>query len=135
MEAIQNTDNGRRMALRRYAHRFLQSYLECAIWSSTHPDTEEPLDSEFSVDEIADESFEKAKADCVAFIWAHRTELAMCRLTAERAGHDFWLTRNGHGAGFWDEGLGRLGDFLTRECKAYGSCDLYPEDDGALHFS
>ena len=21
---------------------------------------------------------------------------------AELAGHDFWLTRNGHGAGFWD---------------------------------
>lgn len=22
----------------------------------------------------------------------------------EQAGHDFWLTRNRHGAGFWDDG-------------------------------
>ena len=27
--------------------------------------------------------------------------------------HDYWLTRNRHGAGFWDRGLGDLGDRLT----------------------
>lgn len=31
-----------------------------------------------------------------------------------RAGHDLWLTRNGHGAGFWDRDLGELGDRLTK---------------------
>lgn len=40
---------------------------------------------------------------------------------AELAGHDFALTRNGHGAGFWDRGLGEMGDMLTEECKPYGS--------------
>ena len=42
-----------------------------------------------------------------------------CR--AELAGHDFALTRNGHGAGFWDRGLGKIGDMLTDACKPYGS--------------
>ena len=41
--------------------------------------------------------------------------------SAELAGHDFALTRNGHGAGFWDRGLGEMGDMLTDEAKAYGS--------------
>ena len=40
--------------------------------------------------------------------------------SAEMAGHDFALTRNGHGAGFWDRGLGEIGDMLTEECKPYG---------------
>lgn len=51
-----------------------------------------------------------------------------------RAGHDFWLTRNGHGAGFWD------GDWpepfaaqLTAAAKAFGECNLYAGDDGRLY--
>ena len=39
--------------------------------------------------------------------------------SAELAGHDFALTRNGHGTGFWDRGLGAIGDMLTDECKPY----------------
>lgn len=35
------------------------------------------------------------------------------------------LTRNGHGAGFWDRGLGALGTELTNACKPYGGVDLY----------
>jgi hypothetical protein len=49
------------------------------------------------------------------------------------AGHDFALTRNGHGAGFWD------GDWpepaateLTKLSKEYGEVDLYVGDDGLL---
>jgi hypothetical protein len=37
------------------------------------------------------------------------------------AGHDFWLTRNGHGAGFWDRDLGEIGERLTKASEAYGS--------------
>ena len=33
--------------------------------------------------------------------------------TWEAIGHDFWLTSQGHGAGFWDRGLGEVGDTLT----------------------
>jgi hypothetical protein len=47
------------------------------------------------------------------------------------AGHDFWLTRNGHGCGFWDRGLDALGDRLTEACKPYGSADDHtPYDCG-----
>ena len=36
--------------------------------------------------------------------------------TDEQIGHDLWLTRGGHGAGFWDRGLPN-GDKLTEICK------------------
>lgn len=41
------------------------------------------------------------------------------------AGRDFALTRNGHGAGFWDRGLGEIGDLLSDESRAYGSHSVY----------
>jgi hypothetical protein len=35
------------------------------------------------------------------------------------AGRDFWFTRCGHGVGFWDRGLGDLGDKLTEIAKKF----------------
>lgn len=46
-------------------------------------------------------------------------------LGAAQFGHDFSLTRNGHGAGFWDRGLGDLGDWLTRCAQSFGNSSLY----------
>jgi hypothetical protein len=53
--------------------------------------------------------------------------------SAELAGHDFALTRNGHGAGFWDRGLGEAGDKLTEACRPYGASNAYysADDDGS----
>lgn len=48
----------------------------------------------------------------------------------ECAGHDFAFTRNGHGAGFWDRGMGDLGERLTDAAKAYGeSSGWFDADD------
>ena len=51
------------------------------------------------------------------------------------AGHDFWLTRNGHGAGFWDRGLGEAGKKLTDAAHAFGECNLYLGDDDVIHLT
>jgi len=44
---------------------------------------------------------------------------------AAQVGHDFALTRNHHGAGFWDRGLGDHGDALTTAAEAEGSADVW----------
>lgn len=44
-------------------------------------------------------------------------------------GHDFWLTRNHHGSGFLDRGLGQVGDILTAAAKSFGEVNLYVDDD------
>ena len=55
-------------------------------------------------------------------------------LPADALASDFVLTRNGHGAGFWDRGIGEDGQELTRMAKAYGTVGLYRGDGGKLHF-
>jgi len=50
-------------------------------------------------------------------------------------GHDLWLTRNHHGAGFWDRGLGKLGDDLTLLAHSLGESELYVGDDDKLHLT
>lgn len=55
------------------------------------------------------------------------------RMEPSQVGHDFWLTRNGHGAGFWDRGYGPLGNRLTETCKSCGSRDLYLDDNGEVY--
>lgn len=43
-------------------------------------------------------------------------------------GHDFALTRNGHGAGFWDRGYGEVGERLTESAKVYGEHSVITDD-------
>jgi hypothetical protein len=46
-----------------------------------------------------------------------------------QGGHDFWLTRNGHGAGFWDgDWPEEVGKRLTEASKKYGEVYLYVQD-------
>ena len=83
------------------------------------------------------------RSDCLDFIRSNFDDLQeYCRLTRneqrsgeDHAGQDFWLTRNGHGAGFWDQGLGELGDRLSAAAKVYRGVDLYPGDDGLIYGS
>lgn len=111
---------------------FTRAYIECALWSSTDDDGE-PLDGLYSVDDISPECMATMAADCAGFQTSFAELLAKAGLSDEQAGHDFWLTRNGHGAGFWDCGLGAIGDELTKMSKPYGSCDLYVGDDGLIY--
>lgn len=119
---------------------FTRAYLECALWSSTDnaDDTGgSPLDESFGVEDIAAETLLEAKRDCEDFQEAQRDLLDQAYeqygYSEASAGHDFWLTRNGHGAGFWDRGLGEVGEQLTQASHAYGSVELYVGDDGKVH--
>ena len=106
-----------------------QAYYDCAIWSSTQGET--PLeDVEFSLTPDFHESF---KQDVISFCDANRVLLEASGLTNSQIGHDFWLTRNHHGAGFWDRGLGEIGEKLTEVAQIYPEIDLYIGDDGNLY--
>ncbi len=49
------------------------------------------------------------------------------------AAHYFILTRNGHGAGFWDGGWSEpMATKLTNLCKKFGEIEVYLSDDGLL---
>jgi len=116
---------------------FTQSYIEAMYWTECNSDNPE-LD-EASLDELSPDSLKAIIEDCTEFQEsnAELLEQAYGHETAKYddacAGHDFWLTRNGHGCGFWDRGLGNVGDELTKNSKPYGSQSLYRGDDGLLY--
>jgi hypothetical protein len=106
---------------------FTIACLECALWSSTDGSTEsggEPLDANYTIDDMTVDAIRSLQRDCRSFTAHHGQDIDRAGLTLQQAGHDFWLTRNGHGTGFWDRGLGEIGERLSKASKAYGSCDL-----------
>jgi hypothetical protein len=113
------------------------AYVECALWAGydwTKDESGEshaPLDENYGPDDLSTEALDAIRTECRDFYRANAQDLAS--VTAEQAGHDFYLTRNGHGAGFWDRGLGDLGDRLSAATKPYGTSDLYAGDDGKLY--
>lgn len=103
---------------------FKQAYKEAALWTSTDGD-DKPLDERYDVYDIPDNILAEMDADCDAFMDENKNILDFAvreyGYRAEEAGHDFWLTRNRHGAGHWDRGMGWCGEELTKAAHAYGS--------------
>jgi hypothetical protein len=106
----------------------LDSYLVTALWSTSpyNPDEVgyENLDDKFSIEDISKEYKEKAKKECDEFL-AKAKEIVKkidpeYVLDESDVGHDFWLTREGHGAGFWDGDYPEeIGEALTKLAKTY----------------
>lgn len=117
----------------------LSGYFECALWSgldeTTGADNPPPLDDRFTVDDLADETRAQLARDLARFLRGlDRSDISeVARLDAGQVGHDLCLTRNGHGAGFWDRGLGELGERLSVHARAIGESTLYVGDDGKLY--
>lgn len=126
---------------------FTAHYFITALWASREDGSDDWLDVDAG--DFAPETLDQIAADCRAFYLANRdtihcdgapqaqdfdTTASESERVAAMAGHDFWLTRNGHGVGFWD------GDWpepaataLDNAAKAFGSCDLYVGDDGKIY--
>lgn len=104
---------------------FYAAYQEAALWASTD-DAGEPLDKSFLLSDIDNATQEQMRNDCVAFWEANRPLIAD---HPELAGHDFWLTRNHSGAGFWDGDWGDNGEILTKASHAFGDYTLLPNGD------
>lgn len=114
---------------------FLDAYLDAAIFCGTD-DEGNPLEHNFSSRDLSSDAINAADTDCKDFFHSCAElfdDIENCDYV--QCGHDFFLTRNGHGAGFWDRGLGNLGEQLSRESEIYGEADLYVGDDGFLYFA
>lgn len=113
---------------------FVLQYLETALWSSNDNSDDsggDPLDKNYGVEDIAPESVLKALSDCQSF--REQAGSLLDGIEDSQAGHDFWLTRNHHGAGWWDRGLGEVGEKLTKLSHSFGSADPYIGDDGKIY--
>lgn len=107
---------------------FIRHYLVTALWSSTDLDNDEPLDRHFDLSNIDLPSIKQAVKDCNKFINEAELLNLLDGIDHEQAGHDFWLTRNRHGAGFWDRGLGAQGEALTELSHSFSEINPYSYD-------
>lgn len=122
--------------------KFLLSYIETALWSTNDnatPSGGDPLDKNYGRKDLAASTMAAMSRDCHKFEDDNRELLDRAysedgQNTAVQ-GHDFWLTRNGHGSGFWDGDYPATGDALTAAAKQFREVDLYIGDDGLIYQS
>jgi len=120
---------------------FFQAYLVAALWSSTITEGSEenpgerdgdPFDKHFTTSDFTDEALETLRAHAFSFwcrMWFYidheKGRPAAVAPDTATAGHDFWLTQNGHGAGFWDGDWPVYGEQFTKLSKCYPVVNLY----------
>jgi hypothetical protein len=115
-------------------------YLNTALWSALYraeadEDAEydgDPLDAHFNLHHFTPNAVARARFDIARF----RSSLSPEALAeydsrsgndrSDDAEHNLWLTRNGHGAGFWDGGW-EHGEELTAKAKRLGEQDVMHE--------
>lgn len=109
---------------------FTREYAETALWSSSAAEGE-PLDQDYSLEDLDPETLRQMREDCLDF--QEQAGALLDDLARARVAHDFWLTRNRHGAGFWDGNYPEsIGQALTRLAHSFGTRELYVGDSGTI---
>lgn len=85
----------------------------------------------YGPDDLAPEARKEIESDVRDFVQANAADLD--GMDPTDIGHNFLLTRNHHGTGFWDRGLGERGDRLTAAAHPYGEMSAYVGDDGKVY--
>lgn len=98
-----------------------ECYLACASWSEDCPVP------------WSGAAFDLALFEVTAFLHLARWNTQDWPL--EELGRCFWLTRNGHGTGFWDSSIGteEARTNLTNLAQLFGERSCYVEN-GSLYF-
>lgn len=94
----------------------LKHYLHTALWT-------EELDGEKDIEDFGTSTVEQAKKDIDSFV--EKAGDLLNGWDDEQIGHDFWLTRNGHGAGFWDRDELPNGKELSKICDEFKECNVW----------
>lgn len=119
------------MATKKQFEAFFVQYIETLLWSECDDDGT-PLDENYDASDLSDLARESMRKDCLDFVESNEH---LFNGEYEQAGHDFALTRNRHGTGFWDRDPSMYADqtALTDAADDYGCSHLMPCDDGKLY--
>lgn len=116
---------------------FTLAYIGAALWSSRCEEGGdcEFLDAKYDVEDFDAESLASMKNTCRGFFERFKHYIAPEYIIDQsywpetHAGIDFWLTRNHHGTGFWDNRWKEpAATEMTNTAEAYGECYLYVEN-------
>lgn len=114
---------------------FEQGYIDALLWCGVYEENESgeltTTDDLFDLSLVSTDALKQIREDCDAFVSTNRELLDATAGDYSQHGHDFYLTRNRHGAGFWDRGYGDIGRALTDSAHAYGEFALMLLADGS----
>ena len=123
--------------------RFITHYIIALLSLTSASSDGTPLDQDHDETDIAPEAMALIRKDCEGFFDTHFDSITCEGAPTyppdnsdeiEIAAHDFWLTRNGHGAGFWDGDWPEpQASILTEAAHGYGESDPYIGDDGKIY--
>jgi hypothetical protein len=113
--------------------QFVDAYCEALLFFSSDTNEEgtesTPLDHEHTMADIDTENMECIRQQCEAFVAVAGEAISG---NPGQAGQDFFLTRNGHGSGFWDRpevwGGDEMAERLSALARAFGEQDVVAED-------
>lgn len=124
---------------------FTSAYINCMFCLTNdelNPEGGEPLDKKYDIKDIDPPSLAKIVVDCKAFQEKHAEDIEGGYIRSvewsdlDMAGNDFWLTRNGHGAGFWDGNWKEeAGKRMTETSKSMGEVCPYVGDDNKIYIA
>lgn len=119
---------------------FTKGYIKGALF--TNDDEEgKPLNRDYTENNLSIETIEQMKNDCENFQRTNNEALIevytslpkyMTDDEEEWAGIQFWLSRNGHGAGFQDF-EGKVFKQLHEAAKKFGGYNLFVGDDDKIY--
>jgi hypothetical protein len=105
----------------------LTAFLSALLWSSG-----EEFD-EYTVRDIYAPDVDRVAKEVINFCFMIGGIIPDDLMTNEQMGHDFALTRNHHGAGFWDRDYPKhLSDMLTETSHSFGEINIYIDGEGAI---
>jgi len=113
----------------------IAAYFEAVCFTDFGEDGQPEHGAEFSEDAKTQAAQECADFLTVCANFGLLDEYIRKGGNAEQLGHDFWLTRNRHGVGFWDRGLGGLGERLTEHAHKFREVTAYAGDDNLVYFA
>lgn len=111
-------------------NEILKHYLIAMLWAETDSDGN-PLDENYEISDVSEEAIQASQKDIDTFL--KEAGDLVDGLDITYVAHDVWLTRNRHGAGFWDRGYGATGDKLTEIAHKLGEVHPYVGDDGKIY--
>lgn len=117
---------------------FVRGYVTCALWLADENPPTGDYEASGNADglfaKLAPETLVRMAADCAKFQADNAELLSRVEKRDSKIGHDLWLTRNHHGAGFWDgDYKDPFGNLLTKAAHKLGECNLYFGDDGLIY--
>lgn len=115
-----------------YALKMVESYLDAASRSDSDQLIEKAGLDVNTFLALSDSAIKVALKDCERFVNL-LPEQALEAIEPSDMGMDFWLTRNRHGTGFWDNDSVEIEPFkevLTELSQAFGEVNCYIDDEG-----